>query len=147
MTVEQCFILAKAIRNESIKSISLEITRTLVSNSRLKTQIKSKPGYLRYFFGGNVSRDVIEEDIQRLTAYYRNLGYFQARIARELIYDDSGRWLTINFIIDEGPRYVVRDLSIVGNTIFNKELIQEKLKLALWRLFQLGQNEDPTSAY
>lgn len=111
----------------------------LVSNGRLKTQVKSKPGYLRYFFGGNVSRDVIEEDLQRLTAYYRNLGYFQARIARELIYDDSGRWLTINFIIDEGPRYVVRDLSIVGNTIFNKERIQEKLKLTPGDYFNLDK--------
>jgi outer membrane protein insertion porin family len=111
----------------------------LVSNGRLKTQIKSKPGYLRYFFGGNVSRDVIEEDIQRLTAYYRNLGYFQARVARELVYDDSGRWLTINFIIDEGPRYVVRDLSIVGNTIFNNELIQDKLKLSPGDYFNLDK--------
>ena len=109
----------------------------LVSKGRLKTQIKSKPGYLRYFFGGNVSRDVIEEDIQRLTAYYRNLGYFQARVARELIYDDSGRWLTINFIIDEGPRYVVRDLNIVGNTLFKKEALQDKLKLHSGDYFNL----------
>ena len=109
----------------------------LVSSGRLKTQIKSKPGYFRYFFGGNVNRDVIEEDVNRLTAYYRNLGFFQARVARELVYDDSGRWLTINFIIDEGPRYVVRDLSIVGNTIFNKELIEEKLKLNAGEYFNL----------
>jgi outer membrane protein insertion porin family len=111
----------------------------LVSSSRLKTQIKSKPGYLRYFFGGNVNRDLIEEDTRRLTAYYRNLGFFQARIARELIYDDSGRWLTINFVIDEGPRYVVRDLSIVGNTIFNQEAIREKLKLNRGDYFNLAR--------
>ena len=32
------------------------------------------------------------------------LGYFNARIGRELEFSDSGKWLTITFVIDEGPR-------------------------------------------
>ncbi len=58
---------------------------------------------------------MIDEDRERLIAYYRNLGYFKARISREIDYDASGQWATLTFVIDEGPRYRIRDVSVVGN--------------------------------
>jgi outer membrane protein assembly factor BamA len=91
---------------------------TVASDARLKTQIESKPGFLWYFFKGKVDRTKIDGDVEKLTAYYRSLGYFRARVGRELTFDDSGKWLTLNFIIDEGPRYVVRNVSVEGNKKF-----------------------------
>ncbi|HTN74826.1 MAG TPA: POTRA domain-containing protein, partial [Pirellulaceae bacterium] len=80
------------------------IGNTIADDSRLKTQIESKPGFLYYFFKGRVDRNKIDQDIEKLTTYYRSLGYFRARIGREMKYDDSGKWLTLTFVIDEGPR-------------------------------------------
>jgi outer membrane protein insertion porin family len=97
---------------------------TVASDARLKTQIESKPGFLWYFFKGKVDRTKIDADVEKLTAYYRSLGYFRARVGRELNFDDSGKWLSLNFIIDEGPRYVVRNVSVEGNKKFaNKPLL------------------------
>jgi outer membrane protein insertion porin family len=102
---------------------------TIASDSRLKTQIESKPGWFWYLFRGKVDRQKIEADVQKLTAYYRNLGYFKARVGRELEFDETGKWLTIKFIIDEGPRYVVRNVSVEGNAKFASQPMLDFLKL------------------
>jgi outer membrane protein insertion porin family len=102
---------------------------TIVGDDRLETQIDSRPGYFWYFFRGKVDREKIDHDVQKLTAYYRSLGYFSARIGRELVFDDSAKWLTIKFIIDEGPRYTVRNVVIDGVTKFRPEPLLGFLKL------------------
>jgi outer membrane protein insertion porin family len=112
---------------------------TIATDGRLKTQIKSKPGILWYLFRGKVDRKQIEEDINRLTAYYRNLGYFNARIGRELEFSDSGKWLTITFVIDEGPRYQIRNISVVGNKKFSSEALIGSMELASGDYFNLGK--------
>src|SRR5690606_13056193 len=51
------------------------VGNTIASDARLKTQIKSKPG-IAWMFRGTVDREEIDADVERLTAYYRNLGFF-----------------------------------------------------------------------
>ena len=98
------------------------IGNEVVSDGRLKTQIQSKPAMLKYgIFRGSVDPKQIDEDVQRLTAYYRQLGYFHARVARELQYSDDGAWTTITFVIDEGPQYKVRRVSFLGNEKYSDE--------------------------
>jgi outer membrane protein insertion porin family len=115
------------------------VGNTIASDSRLKTLIKSKPGFLWYLFRGKVDRKQIDEDIQRLTAYYRGLGFFNARVGRELEFGDSGEWLDITFVIDEGPRYVIRNVAVVGNTKFDSQSLLERLDLNSGDYFDLGK--------
>ena len=98
---------------------------TIASGSRLKTQIDSKPGIL-WVIGGKANYDQIDQDVQRLTAYYRSLGFFQARIGRQIEYNNDRSWMTINFIIDEGSRYQIRNIRMAGNQTFPaRELMRE----------------------
>lgn len=101
---------------------------TIDSDSRLKTQIQSKPPIL-YLFKGQVNLEQINEDVDRLTAYYRSLGFFRARVGRELEWNEERNWLTLRFVIDEGPRYKVRNISVIGNTKFESGLLLAELKL------------------
>jgi outer membrane protein insertion porin family len=87
---------------------------TIANDSRLKTVVKSKPGIL-YYFGGKFDKRKIDEDVDRLTAYYRNLGFFRARVGRHYDYNEAGSWLDVTFVIDEGPRYKIREVSFAGN--------------------------------
>lgn len=105
------------------------IGNTIASDSRLETQIQSRPGILKYFLRGEVNRSKIDEDVQRLTNYYHSLGFFGVRVGRELKYDDSGAWAYLTFIIDEGPRYTVRNVSVIGNRVFDTERLQTDLQL------------------
>ena len=52
-----------------------------VSDRRLKTKIDSKPP-IAYIFKGYVDREQIDADVNKLTAYYRSFGYFDAKIGR-----------------------------------------------------------------
>ncbi len=105
---------------ERIETVSFR-GNTVASDSRLKTQIESKPGWFYYFFGGKIDRAKLDADVEKLTSYYRRLGYFRARVARELDLDESGKWVTLTFVIDEGPRYVVRSVKIEGAQKFPEE--------------------------
>jgi outer membrane protein insertion porin family len=104
------------------------VGNTIATDSRLLTQIQSKPPIL-YLFKGEVNRETIEEDVLRLTAYYRNLGYMQAKVGRELDYNESQDWLVLTFVIYEGPRSKVRNITIIGNSKIPTEELAADLKL------------------
>ena len=101
---------------------------TIVSDARLRTQIQSKPGIL-WMFKGKVDREQIEADRDLLVAYYRSLGYFKARVGRYLDFSESGKWLTLTYVIDEGPRYQIQNVSLVGNDTFTTDSLTANLGL------------------
>jgi outer membrane protein insertion porin family len=104
------------------------IGNTIANDDRLRTQIQSKQGIF-WVFKGEFSRKEIEEDKNRLTAYYRGLGFFRARVGDEVTFSASQEWAFVTFVIDEGPRYTIRDVSCIGNTKFLTDDLVEKLKL------------------
>lgn len=104
------------------------VGNTIASEARLRTQIESKPGVL-WIFKGEVDRKKIDEDVNKLTAYYRGLGFFRAHIGRELQFNEKENWLRLTFVIDEGPRHKIRNVSLIGNTKFTTPELSEKLKL------------------
>ena len=123
---------------QRIASVVFE-NNTIASDGRLKTQIQSKPGWGWYLFGGKVDRTKIDADVEKLTVYYRNLGFFKARVSRRLTEDESGKWVTLRFIIDEGPRYRVRNVSIEGNEKFASGPLLEFLELKSGEYFNQGE--------
>ena len=117
------------------------IGNTIASDARLRTQIESKPGIL-WVFEGDVNKRELEEDVNRLTAYYRGLGFFRARIGHPLVeYSKNGEWAHVTFIIDEGPRYVIRNVSVIGNEKLATSKLTEELKLTAGQYF----NQDSLS--
>jgi outer membrane protein insertion porin family len=106
------------------------VGNTIASDARLLTQIKSKPGIF-WLIGGDIDRDVIDRDVEQLTAYYRSLGFFQARVSREVqvVHEGTRDWTYLTFVINEGPRYAVRNVSFVGNSKFRTEFLERDLKL------------------
>jgi len=104
------------------------IGNTIASGDRLKTQIQSKPPFL-YLFKGELDRKQVDEDVERLTAYYRGLGFFRARIGRELEFNEKENWVTLTFVVDEGPRYKVRNVSVIGNTKYSNDQLLVDLKM------------------
>jgi outer membrane protein insertion porin family len=122
---------------ERIARVTFE-GNTIATASRLRTQIESKPGYFWYFFGGKLDREKLDADVQKLTAYYRSLGFFRARIGRELEFDEAGKWVTVKYIIDEGPRYVIRSVSVEGNTKFASDPLLGQLRLQSGQFYNQG---------
>ena len=106
------------------------VGNTIASDARLLTQIKSKPGIF-WLIGGDVDREKIEQDVEALTAYYRSLGFFQAKVGREIevVHEGQKAWTHLTFVVNEGPRYTVRNVSFVGNSRFKTEFLERDVKL------------------
>jgi len=100
---------------------------TIVSEARLRTKVRSKQGVV-WLFGGELDRKKIEADKELLEEYYHGLGFFRARvgcIVEEHPVSQQREWVTLKFVIDEGPRYSVRNLSVIGNKrIDTPEILQ-----------------------
>ncbi len=89
----------------------------IVDDARLRTKIKSKQGVL-WLLGGELNRKQIDADKELLEEYFHGLGFFRARIGclvEEHSVSDQRDWISLKFVIDEGPRYAIRNLSVVGN--------------------------------
>ncbi len=104
------------------------VGNTIATDGRLQTQIKTAHPLL-WLFKGELDRKELDEDVNRLTAYYRGLGYFRARIGRELEFNENQNWVTVTFVIDEGPRYKIRNVSVIGNTKFKSDTLLADVKL------------------
>ena len=111
----------------------------LATEARLKTQVQTKPGWLGGIYGGHVDHAKINEDSDRITAYYRSLGFFQTRVGRQLDFDHTGQWLTVTYVIDEGPRYRIRNLQIQGQQVFELDSLQQQLELTAGDYFNLSK--------
>ncbi len=104
------------------------VGNTIASDARLHVIVDSKPGIL-WIFKGFFDKKKLNEDIDKLTEYYRALGFFEARIGRELEFNDKENWLTITFVINEGPRYRIRNVSVLGNKIFTAGELTKDFRL------------------
>lgn len=125
---------------ERIWSISF-VGNTIFSSAMLKTKIKSRDarGGLTAYAFNVANRNQIDDDATMLVAYYRSLGYFKARVDYRIEYYGGGAFLDVTFVIDEGPQFNVRNVSIVGNEFFSKEILMEALELKSGQPFNLGR--------
>ena len=114
---------------------------TIVSDSRLRTQIDSKPGYL-WILKGEVDRDVIQEDLDKLTSYYRSLGFFRAKVTHDIQFDNDQEWASLRFNIDEGPRYIIRNVSVEGNAVYGQNALIGTTELRQGDFFDLVKMRD-----
>ncbi|MBN2023677.1 MAG: hypothetical protein JW809_12900 [Pirellulales bacterium] len=114
------------------------VGNTIADDARLRTQIESKQGVF-WVFKGEFDRKKIEEDKKRIEAYYRGLGFFRARVGVEIAPGESQNWVRLTFVIDEGPRYKLRDVYFAGNTKFSTQVLGGELELQSGEFF--NQNE------
>ena len=135
---------------QKVSSVSFE-GNTIAPDGRMQVLCQTKPPLLRIpgvfrGFKGFVEAQKLEHDLDELTSYYRRLGYFQARVGRELEYDRDQRWAHVTFVIHEGIRYRVRDIAVIGNTKFGTEQLKSPFKLENGDYFEQGRlQHDVTS--
>ncbi len=111
----------------------------IFSTAVLKTKIKSRDakGGLTPYIVNVANRMKIEEDKNGLVAFYRSLGYFKARVDYRIDYYGSGEYVDLTFVVDEGPQFRVRNVSIVGNQYFPTDLLMSALELKSGEPFKL----------
>ncbi len=103
-------------------------SREIAPDGRLKKVVESKEPILG-IIKGEVDREKIAGDKERLIDYYRRLGFFKAEVGRHEEYNADEDRLTLTFYIYEGPRYNVGSVTFIGNEVYPAEAFSPHLKL------------------
>ena len=77
-------------------------------------------------YNGRYDERQIEEDVASLQRFYRDEGYFDARVGRRVVWSPDLTEVQVEFLVDEGPRYVIDAIRFEGN----ERLSDEQLALA-----------------
>jgi len=115
---------------ERIDTIVFE-GNTFASDELLKVRIQSRDARwgVTQHMGNTAVISKIEADKEMLAGYYRSLGFFQARVGYRIDYDDTGKWITLTFVIYEGMRFQVRNVAIMGNKFHEESELGQLLKM------------------
>ncbi|MBU2063939.1 MAG: hypothetical protein KKF93_06050, partial [Candidatus Omnitrophica bacterium] len=96
-------------------------------DKRLLKLIKTRrKGFLS---SGLFKEDVLEDDLERIVAFYHQGGFIDAKVSSEVDYNQKKTKMFIAFNIDEGKRYKIRQVAIKGNKIFKKEELEQTFEL------------------
>ncbi|MFH2145640.1 MAG: outer membrane protein assembly factor BamA [Candidatus Omnitrophota bacterium] len=96
-------------------------------DKRLLKLIKTRrKGFLS---SGLFKEDVLEDDLERIVAFYHQGGFIDAKVSSEVDYNQKKTKMFIAFNIDEGKRYKIRQVVIKGNKIFKKEELEKTFEL------------------
>ncbi len=119
--VEGPRVRVRDIRFEGLQSFS---------ELQLKTKLESTT-YIWIFRTGELDEEKVERDTISLQEFYRGEGFLDARVGFRLDFDAVERAdLTLAFVIEEGPRYTVKEITIDGNTVFDTERLRGLMTLA-----------------
>lgn len=115
---------------ERIAEVQIE-GASFVSEARLKKVIKTSgpmAGVLNYL-GNTADLSQLDADVRKLESYYQDLGFLTATAGRRIRYDETGKWITVTFVINEGERFRINDVQILGNRYITEESLRERLGL------------------
>ncbi|HMB94926.1 MAG TPA: POTRA domain-containing protein, partial [Tepidisphaeraceae bacterium] len=98
------------------------------TNDRLRGEIQTKT-WIFVFRHGSYDPELVDDDVSALVRFYQQKGYFDVRVGRKLIWSPDMNELQVNFVIEEGLRYVVDRVTFKGNASVDEANLRKNLKL------------------
>ncbi|MEW6221074.1 MAG: outer membrane protein assembly factor BamA [Thermodesulfobacteriota bacterium] len=71
---------------------------------------------------GRLKREVLDQDLERIAAFYHNHGFIDAKVGTPEISQEEDR-LFITIPVQEGARYRVRSVQIAGDLLASEEIL------------------------
>ena len=103
-----------------------------VSDRKLRKQLKEtkRDAWWKFWSKSTFDRSEYEADKQALLDFYRERGYYDARIVSDSVYiERSGGepGLVVALDVREGPRYHIRNIEWEGNTVYSDAVLSNAL--------------------
>jgi outer membrane protein insertion porin family len=113
MTIEKIVIEgAQGLKPDKIKAIMLTQEREF------------------YILRGTVQRQKLDQDAERIVAFYNDNGYVQARVETlDTHVDRATARVTIRIVVAEGPQFKVGGIDITGNKVLPVEELRRRVLL------------------
>ncbi|MCA9294412.1 MAG: outer membrane protein assembly factor BamA [Phycisphaerales bacterium] len=80
------------------------------TSRRLRALVKTKEAGL--FTRAPLDNTTLDEDVGTIARFYRERGYFDARVSRSILPAPNGREAILTFVIEEGTAYRLRDVVV-----------------------------------
>ena len=110
-----------------IKKVKFEGNHNL-KTSKLKGKVKTK-SYFPVFHKGALDDEKLNLDCLALQGYYRDEGFLDARVIKEVKFNENKNRALVTFIIEEGPRYRVAGIRFEGNQQLSEQKLTDALQL------------------
>ncbi len=113
-----------------VKNIGFQGNKAF-GDKKLKSLMKTKEkGFFSWITSsGDLDREALEQDTSRITAYYHNHGYIQARVGDpELEYKENS--ILVSIKIEEGVQFRVGRVALEGDLIRPKEELSASIKIS-----------------
>lgn len=99
-----------------------------ISEDRLKSKIQTK-AWIYVARSGTLDEEGLDDDAASVREYYRSKGFFDCRVGRRVLFSPDQSEAQVEFLIDEGPRYVVEKLTFVGNASVSEATLRKDIRL------------------
>ena len=97
------------------------------SEGKIRRLLKTKPRWL--FASGAFNEQTLEEDLERLRAFYRKQGYQDVAVTNEVRVGPSGDALYVHLRIAEGLQHRVGQVTVLGTVLFPEHELRRLLRL------------------
>ncbi len=139
----QCEVVSRAETDEAANTMTLylladegpkmRIAQVLVegnlafSDKRIRKLLKTRRR--RWFLPGVYSLQVLDEDLERVKAFYRKHGYQDVEAQAQTYRDPKGRGLSVHLKVAEGLQHRVGQVAVAGTVLFPEREIREVITL------------------
>jgi outer membrane protein insertion porin family len=104
-----------------IKEISVEGNATFTDKELLGEIETDEKWFMSWLTdAGLLDMNKIQQDAQKIVAYYNNHGFLEAKVGEPQITQQE-EWLFVKFIVEEGPRFRVGTVDVTGDIVGDKE--------------------------
>ncbi|WP_419808710.1 outer membrane protein assembly factor BamA [Sphingomonas sp.] len=126
--VESGDIVLRVRENPIINRVIFEGNRA-IKTDKITKEVKLAP---RQIF----TRSAVRQDVARIIELYRRQGRFAAVVEPKMVNLDQNR-VDVVFEVTEGSKSKVRQINIIGNTVFSDDTLRGQMATKQARLFRL----------
>jgi len=109
--LEQGVILFRIREGQRIKVTQIRFEgNESFAPREIRTGLETKTAGI--FKQGPLDEEALERDIVSIVNFYRDRGHLDVRADREITASPDGREAIVTFVIEEGPRYTLRDVTV-----------------------------------
>jgi outer membrane protein assembly complex protein YaeT len=100
-----------------------------IESRELEGKIETR-AYFIILSPGTFDEEMLGRDLAALRNYYIDQGFLDVKVDRELEFTPDKTRLTVHFLVEEGPRYRVRSVSLAGAKRFAPSLLEKQMVMA-----------------
>ena len=123
--------------NKEVESSTLE--KAMKSTRHKHTSAAKLRNFMR---STNYIPEKYEADKENIISKYNELGYRDARILWDTVYQHNEKKVDIKIKLDEGDKYYVRDINWVGNTEFKTDQLNALLNIVSGDVYNQKKLQD-----